>query len=123
MITIGSAAMIGALLGLIVTAARRKRMREGGDCPKVGKLSGNSTPRTYTKFFEDVTDDDSTLNICQRPVEASTLPAKIAALSMFDKNSTNSLWKGNNYEDIVPSDEEENCLICNSIKLYYCIWK
>ena len=88
MITIGSAAMIGLLLGLIVTAARRKRMREGG-----------------------------------RPVEASTLPAKIAALSMFDKNSTNSLWKGNNYEDIVPSDEEENCLICNSIKLYYCIWK
>lgn len=135
LVAIGSVAMLGVLIGLLVTAISKKRKkqkaegegkRDGDDSPsnsykgrsgKRSPRSGLSTPHTYTEFFgEDDTeeDDDISLNMRQRPEDMSALPASSSA------NVFNSLCVGSRKKPVtqspnsdnqsVPSDEDSNSL-------------
>jgi hypothetical protein len=137
LIAIGSVAMLGILIGVLVTAISKKRKkqkaeggegkRDGADSPsnssskgrggKRSPRSGLSTPQTYTEFFgeDDSDEDDISLNMRQRPEDnTSALPAS-------STNVFTSLWAGggrkktitqspNSDDQSVPSDEDSNSL-------------
>jgi len=133
LVAIGSVAMLGVLIGLLVTAISKKRKRpgdegkrDGDDSPsnsskgKRGKRSprsGLSTPQTYIEFFgedDSEEDDDTSLNMRQRPEDM------ISALPASSRDVFNSLWAGgrkkpmtqspNSDNQSIPSDEDSNSL-------------
>jgi hypothetical protein len=135
LVAIGSVAMLGVLIGLLVTAISKKRKRqkaevdEGkrdgdvspsnsskGRSRKRSPRSGLSTPQTYIEFFgedDSEEDDDTSLNMRQRPEGMSALPAS-------SRDVFNSLWAGGRKKPItqspnsdnqsIPSDEDSNSL-------------
>ena len=135
LVAIGSVAMLGVLIGLLVTAISKKRKRhkaegdegkrDGDDSPSKGSKgrsgkrsprSGLSTPQTYIEFFgedDSEEDDDTSLNMRQRPEDMSALPAS-------SRDVFNSLWAGGRKKPItqspnsdnqsIPSDEDSNSL-------------
>jgi hypothetical protein len=137
LIAIGSVAMLGILIGVLVTAISKKRKkqkaeggegkRDGADSPsnssskgrggKRSPRSGLSTPQTYTEFFgeDDSDEDDISLNMRQRTEDnTSALPAS-------STNVFHSLWASggrkkpitqspNSDDQSVPSDEDSNSL-------------
>jgi hypothetical protein len=135
LVAIGSVAMLGVLIGLLVTAISKKRKRqkaevdEGkrdgdvspsnsskGRSRKRSPRSGLSTPQTYIEFFgedDSEEDDDISLNMRQRSEGMSALPAS-------SRDVFNSLWAGGRKKPItqspnsdnqsIPSDEDSNSL-------------
>jgi hypothetical protein len=136
LVAIGSVAMLGILIGVLVTAISKKRKkqkadggegkRDGADSPsnnsskgrggKRSPRSGLSTPQTYTEFFgeDDSDEDDISLNMRQRKEDMSASPSS-------STNVFHSLWAGggrkkpitqspNSDDQSVPSDEDTNSL-------------